>query len=111
MDRAVHDVLRRTTVSLTKSFHDHLLDHGWDSDVVSRMTLDVTDDGKTLPSWPDDVADRVMELEMGSQTRLPTNGIGSFFDDPQKQRQIRETAKQNMGPLVQKIDRMFGGRR
>ena len=75
------------------------------------MTLEVTDEGKTLPSWPDDMADRVMELEAGSQTRLPTNGIGSFFDNPERQREIRQVAKQNMAPLTQQLDRMFGGRR
>ena len=76
LDKASTDSARIMTSLLRQS----ALDHGWDSDVVSGLSVDHTDN-KFSVKIHNSVADRAFVHEYGNEYKRPTAAIRKFLND------------------------------
>jgi hypothetical protein len=65
---------------MTSLLRQSALDHGWDSDVVSGLSVDHSDD-KFSVKVHSSVADRAFVHEYGSEQKRPTAAIRKFLND------------------------------
>jgi hypothetical protein len=77
LENAAKDVARKSALKLTPVLRDMAFRAEWPSDIIVQLKVDAVDSDLVI-SYPEDLEDRIHDLEYGGEDAAPKSVIRAF---------------------------------